>query len=342
MAGFTLPSIVRRPRAAAIFVALSAGLTVGLWGPANAAELSLSYFMGPKHPMNRAVFTPFAKKLAEVSGGKLTVKQYPGGALNSSPPKQYSILLKGVADIAFALPGYTGNLFPVTNTVTIPGVCADALDCTQAMWRAMPLIEKEFKAKLLAVWANDVPVLLTRKKAVRSLADLKGMKVRVTSKQDVPFMEALGASAVSQPVTVINRNLANGTIDAIAIDPSAIRSFKLWEPANHATIGLPGSGSAFVLMMNRGVYDRMSAQEKAWVDEASGRWLSLSGGGAYKKAARAGLAFAKKNGVEVITLSDAERAKADAAIAKAMARFRSTTLRGGKTGGEIHDLMTGK
>ena len=247
-----------------------------------------------------------------------------------------------MADIAFALPGYTGNLFPVTNTVTIPGVCADALDCTKAMWRAMPLIEKEFKARLLAVWANDIPVLLTRKKAVRSVADLKGMKVRVTSKQDVPFMEALGASAVSQPVTVINRNLANGTIDAIAIDPSAIRSFKLWEPANYATIGLPGSGSAFVLMMNRGVYDKMSAQEKAWVDEASGQWLSLSGGGTYKKAARAGLVFAKKNGVEVITLPDAERAKANAAIAKAMAKFRSTKLRGGKTGGEVYDTMAGK
>ena len=323
---------------AAAAIALAAGLAA----PAQANELSLSYFMGPKHPMNRAVFTPFAKKLAEVSGGKLTVKQYPGGALNSAPPKQYSILLKGVADIAFALPGYTGNLFPVTNTVTIPGVCTDALDCTKAMWRAMPLIEKEFKAKLLAVWANSVPVLLTKKKAVRTLADLKGMKVRVTSKQDVPFMEALGASAVSQPVTVINRNLANGTIDAIAIDPSAIRSFKLWEPAKYATVGFPGSGSAFVLMMNQGVYDKMSAQEKAWVNEASGQWLSLSGGGTYKKVGAGGLAFAKKNGVEVITLSDAEKAKARKAIEGAMANFRKTKLRGGKTGGEVYDLMSGR
>ena len=152
-----------------IAVSLTGAMFAGLgMGAAGAGELSLSYFMGPKHPMNRAVFTPFAKKLAEVSGGKLTVKQYAGGALNSSPPKQYSILLKGVADIAFALPGYTGSLFPVTNTVTIPGVCSDALDCTKAMWRAMPEIEKEFNAKLLAVWANDIPVLLTKKKAVRS------------------------------------------------------------------------------------------------------------------------------------------------------------------------------
>ena len=317
-------------------------LAAGIANTSQAAELSLAYFMGPKHPMNRAVFTPFAKKLAEVSGGKLTVKQFPGGALNSSPPKQYSILLKGVADIAFALPGYTAKLFPMTNTVTVPGVCTDALDCTKALLRARSVIEKEFKAKLLAVWANDLPVLLTKDKPVRTIKDLKGMKVRVTSKLNVPFIEALGASAVSQPVTVINRNLANGTIDAIAIGPSAIRSFKLWEPANYVTVGLPGSGSAFVLMMNQGVYDRMSTQEKAWVDQASGDWLSLSGGSMYKKVAAGGVGVAKKNGVELIVLSDAEKASAKAAIQGALAKFRSTKMRGGKTGGEIYDLMTGK
>ena len=141
---------------------------------------------------------------------------------------------------------------------------------------------------------------------------------------------------------MINRNLANGTIDAIAIDPSAIRSFKLHEPAKYATIGLPGSGSAFVLMMNKGVYASLTAQEKGWVDAASGRWLSLSGGAMYKKAAKGGLGVAKKKGVEVIVLSDAEQAKARNAIDGAMANFRKTKLRGGRTGGEVFDLMSGK
>ncbi len=67
---------------------------------ATATELSLAYFMGPKHPMNKGLMTPFGGKLTELSAGKLTVKQYPGGALNSVPPKQYAILLDGVADIA--------------------------------------------------------------------------------------------------------------------------------------------------------------------------------------------------------------------------------------------------
>jgi len=46
--------------------------------------------------------------------------------------------------------------------------------------------------------------------------------------------------------------------------------------------------------------------------------------------------------VEVIMLSDGERAKARQAMAGAMAKFRSTKMRGGKTGGQIIDMMKGK
>ena len=129
---------------------------------AMAKDLSLSYFMGPKHPMNGAVFTPFAEKLAEVSGGKMSVTQFAGGALNSAPPKQYSILLDGVADIAFHLPGYTAQLFPISTSVTTPNMCDTAVECTEAMWRAYDVIEQEFDAKILALWANSPQVLFSK------------------------------------------------------------------------------------------------------------------------------------------------------------------------------------
>jgi TRAP-type C4-dicarboxylate transport system substrate-binding protein len=314
---------------------------IGMTGAASAKELTLSYFMGPKHPMNAAVFTPFAEKLAEVSGGALTVKQFAGGALNSAPPRQYSILLEGVADVAFGLPGYTSQLFPITNVLTVPGVAADAVKGTEALWNAMALIEKEYDAKVLAMWANAGPVLITKDKPIRTLEDLRGMKVRVTSAQDVPFVEALGATAVSQPVTVINQNLTNGTIDAIAIDPSAIGSFKLWEPANFITVGMPGSGSAFFLLMNKETWAALTPQEQAWVDEASGKALSLSGGTAYKASAARGLSIAADNGVEVILLSASEVARFEAAMKPAMDTFLASKVSGDLTGGEIVRLMQG-
>lgn len=322
-------------------LALAAAAAFSFGGSASADELTLAYFMSPKHPMNRAVFTPFAEKLAQVSGGEMTVKQFPAGALNSVPPKQYSILLDGVADVAFALPGYTGALFPKTNVVTLPGVCDSASACTAALLNARAELETEYNAKVLAIWANAPPVLITKDKPVRTLEDMQGLKIRVTAKQDVPFIEALGASAVAQPVTVINQNLANGVIDGIAIGPSAIGSFKLQEPGNYLTTWLPGSGSAFILLMNQGAYDALSEEQQGWVNAAADAALSESGGSVYESAAARGLKIAADAGLEIIDLSDAEKARFNAAIADTLAATLNQSA-GDKTVGEIVALMKGQ
>lgn len=310
--------------------------------PVMAKDLSLSYFMGPKHPMNGAVFTPFAEKLAEISGGELTVTQFPGGALNSAPPKQYSILLDGVADVVFHLPGYTTQLFPITTSVTTPNMCDTAVECTKAMWRAYDVIEKEFDAKILALWANSPQVLFTKNFPIRTLEDVQGKIMRVTSGQDIPFAEALGASAVSQPVSVINQNLTNGVVDIVSIDPSAALSFKLHEPTNFITTGVPGAGTAFVLLMNKGVYAALSDQEKAWVDEASGKWISLNAAQTYDAVSAKALDVSAKNGVEIIALSDEEAARWDAAIQPNMDTWLASDVGQGLTGADVVKLMKGE
>ncbi|HSM19216.1 MAG TPA: TRAP transporter substrate-binding protein [Hyphomicrobiales bacterium] len=319
--------------------ALAAGIALGGGAAVTAKELSLSHFMSPKHPMQPAVMEPFAEKLAEVSGGELTVKIYPGGTLNSAPPQQYSRLLEGIADIAFGLPGYTGQLFPVTNTLAVPGVCTDAVVGTERLWNAIDLVEKEYDAKIIALWANDVKVLITRGKAVKRVEDIEGMKIRVTSPDDVPFVEALGASAVSQPVTVLHQNLSNGTIDGIMIGASAIASFKLWEPAEYVTTNLPPSCAALFLLMNKEVWEGLSDQEKGWIEEASGRDLSLKGGQAYKAAGGRGLDVAKKNGVELIALSAEEAGRFNEAMQGAVEEFKSKTVRDGVTGAQVLEAM---
>lgn len=317
----------------------AAALTLATVAPqAQAEELSLAYFMGPGHPMNAAVFTPFAEALAEASGGELTVQMYPAGALNSSPPRQYGILLDGVADIAFALPGYTGEVFPMTNAITMPGVCESAADCTAALLRARDVLEQEYEAEVLAIWANAPPVLITRDVPVRTLEDLEGLLIRVTASQDGPFAEALGASAVAQPVTVINQNLTNGVIDAIAVGPSAIPSFNLHEPANYITTWFPGSGSAFVLLMNREVYDGMTEEQQGWIDEAASDAISIAGGEFYDRAGMRGLQMAEEAGVELIEISEEERARWNAAVADLLEETRGQDA-GPMTMGEVMDLM---
>lgn len=321
----------------AAVVCLLSGVSYG----AQATELSLAYFMGPKHPMNKGIFTPFGEKLTEVSGGALTVKQFAGGALNKVPPKQYSILLDGVSDIAFTLPGYTADVFPKTNVLSLPGVCDSAVACTESLQRARAELEPEYNAKVLALWANAPAVLITKNKPVRTLEDMKGMKIRVTSKADAAFVEALGASAIAQPVSVINQNLANGVIDAIMIDPSAIRSFKLHEVAKHVTTWFPGSGSPFALLMNKEVYDSMSAEEQAWVDEVSGPELSMNAGKTYEAAGAGGLKLAAETGLEMIDLPESEIARIKALVNESMLTLAKKDA-GDKTIGDMVRIMRGE
>lgn len=47
----------------------------------SATELRLAHFTSPKHPMDRLFMRPWTKQIAKMSGGKLTVKIFPGGKL---------------------------------------------------------------------------------------------------------------------------------------------------------------------------------------------------------------------------------------------------------------------
>lgn len=311
-----------------------------LAAPTFAGELSLAYFMGPKHPMNAGYFTPMAEMLEAESGGALTVRQFPGGALNQSPPKQYGLLLDGVADMAFMLPSFTNKLFPKTAVIGLPGICSDAIECTDAITRARAELETEYNAKIIGLWANSPPVLITRDKAVRTVADLQGMTIRVADPTNIPFIEALGASPVAMPVSDINQALANGVVDGVMIDPAGIGSFKLNEAGNYITTDIPGGAASFAVAMSKAVYDGLSDAERSAVDKVAASNLSQKAGATYAKISDMGIKLAADSGLEIIDIGDAERAKMNAAIDGVMPDVLAQAA-GDKKVGDILSLMTG-
>ena len=301
------------------FLALAASLPLaagcGPGPPSETRELSLAHFLPADHVLTEGMFTPLSEKLEELSDGRLTVRQFPAGALNSSAPAQYSILLGGVADIALVIPAYTADVFPRTDLIAYPGICKTAMECTEALRRAWSVLESEYEAKVLGLWANDAPVLLTRDRPVRTLEDMRGLKIRVSTRSAIPFIEALGASAVMQPGTVVHQSLTTGVIDGVAMSPSGIVTFQLQEPTGYLTTWLPASGLPFVLLMNQGVYDALSAEERDWIDEAADASLSLAGAAAYARYGAEGLRMAREAGVEFIDLPESEKRRFEEAIA---------------------------
>ena len=298
-----------------LVLAAAALIASGCAETSDTRQLSLAHFFPADHALNEAVFTPLSQRLAELSDGRLTVRQFPAGALSSSASAYYSMLLNGVADIALAIPAYTADRFPRTDLIAYPGVCRTSLECTEALGRARAILEREYEAKVLGIWANAAPVLLTRDTPVRRLEDLRGLKIRVSSRGYIPFIEALGASAVMQPGTEVHQSLSTGVIDGVAIAPSGIVAFQLHEPAAYLTSWLPGSGLPLVLLMNQAVYESLSPEERGWIDQAADASLSMAGAVAYARAGADGLRLAEEAGVEIIDLAQSEQRRFEGAIA---------------------------
>ena len=189
----------------------------------HADELKLAHFSSTKYHLHNEMFLPLAEKLAAATDGKTTIRVYPGGELGKGPVKQYDRVIDGVADIVYALPGYTASQFRQTLLAEVPGIVTPGSNKTEIVWKNIGMLDKEFKrAKLLGLWTSDDASLLMAEKKIEKLSDLKGLKIRVPSKNTGRLIEAWGATAVSMPITQVYQSMETGVVDGTLVDLSLI------------------------------------------------------------------------------------------------------------------------
>jgi TRAP-type transport system periplasmic protein len=304
------------------------GATLGLAlavSAAQADEMKFANYMAPTHPYVAGAFDPFAAKVAEATGGAVTVKVYNGGELGAGPADQYARVVDGVAELAFGLPGYTAANFPLTLLTELPGVLTEA-DGTATIWKNIDLFQPEFeRVKLISLWSNAQNVLYTRDKAVRTPADVAGMTIRVPSRNAGLVVEAWGGSPVSMPVSEIYNALQTGVIDGAMIDGTATMAFKLGEVANFLTVGMDTTISPFFIIMNRDAFDALPADQQDAVLKV-GQEISVMGNQVQLSEAAKGIAkFGATEGKELISLTAEETAAFNALSAPVVAAVVAET-----------------
>ncbi len=93
-------------------------------------------------------------------------------------------------------------------------------------------LEKQFNTKLLGVWPFG-PQLIFCKPAIKGLADLKGLKVRILDGVMARFMERVGATPVTMAFGEVAQGLSLGTIDCAVTGPSSANSAGWPETVTH-------------------------------------------------------------------------------------------------------------
>lgn len=295
----------------AIGLAGYAGSTIA---PAAAKELTLASYYDAKHPIERFMLAPWRKEIARRSGGSLTIKTYPLLKVIT----HYKLAADGEYDFSSGVTGYTSELFPRTGILELPGVAETAEEAVDKFWDAFPLIEPEWKGvKLLALWTNYQNLLMLRGKPVRSIADLKGRKIRVPSKGKADLIEGLGMTPVFSPIERVYKSLQSGEIDGLVTSPSAVRPYKLNEVITSYLGTLPVGRGTFFFVINKKTFESMTAEHRALIEETTGRELSKKFARFFTRSAKGGLSILERSTtIGAIELPPVEQKKGEAILEK--------------------------
>jgi TRAP-type C4-dicarboxylate transport system substrate-binding protein len=283
--------------------ALAIAAAVSAAASAQPVTLKFASFEPPQAPITGSVFTPWAKEVSAASGGTLKIDIYPGGTLGRNPLQQLKLVQDGVADLTWTVPGYTPGRFDDTQVAELPFLVTDATSGSLAMTKLhqQGLLRGFDDLKLLLIGtvpANNVH----SREPVKSLADLKGKKIRAGSSQIAKLVETLGAVPVQLGAPQVAESLARGVIDASLNEWNFVATFKIDEVVRNHTV-LPMGTVAVMVPMMKAKYDALPAQAKAALDKHTGEALARRFGAVVDKtndATRERVAKSGKNNVVVL------------------------------------------
>lgn len=292
----------------ALVILAAGGMLAAAAAPASAQKqtLKMAYWAGPSHHMVKTLES-WIKTIEQASGGNLTVEV--DKAPLAKPDGQYDLVKNGVRDMVWHVPAYTSGRFEMFQVAEVPFLCPSASVCAPALWKWYAkhnLAAKEFTDTKLLVAFMHGPGGIHTKKVVRTLEEIKDIKVRAGG-AGVPIAKSLGMSVVALPATAAHEALQRGTVEGVLFPWEAMPSFRLTELVN-AHLEIPGGmyTATFIININPKSFDRLSPANQAALMKASGEAGSALFGKAWDAADEAARAEAKKLNHTITTLAPAE------------------------------------
>ncbi|MFB3816354.1 MAG: TRAP transporter substrate-binding protein [Candidatus Methylomirabilales bacterium] len=220
-------------------------IALALWAlplavPAAGSEITIRY-AGDLPIGNHLTRTQefFAKRVAEITKGRVRVEVYPAGQLFAA--KDYvKAVPAGAVDMAQSLMGqWTGlaPIFMITDVMLL-------YDGWEHIWRALDsaeigeVMKKEGeKAGIrLLFWTQDASAGFVSKTPLKTLADWKGKKIRSYTELASYTIKALGGAPAFMGGGEVYMALQRGTVDGAISTLSSFYDRKYFEVTKHLTI----------------------------------------------------------------------------------------------------------
>ncbi len=287
--------------------------TVALTGTFASAEVVLIHGeAGPNRGARADALQWFADQLSERSNGDIKVDLQWGGALFKSNAAVQSIA-DGVADMGSVIAVYYPQEMAGYGIADLPVNNPDAwvgMRATDELMRTSPEIQADLADKNLVyigTWTTSQVNIGCKGDAIRSVADIKGKKVRGVGAYGKVFGEQ-GANMVNMDIYDAYQGLDTGLIDCSQGYSYAVAALKQAEVMDNYTLLNWGQVGGLGIFMNKDTYDTLTEGQQTLLGQV-GSDMADEFGRLINDANDKAIASMKEAGVEVIELPEAERAQ---------------------------------
>lgn len=290
---------------------LAAAVTVAAL-PALAQEtktMRIGSWLPPHHLIVSGILQPWATAIEEETGGslKFEIMTSPLGP----PPAQFDLLLDQAFDVGYGVSGHNAGRFTMTQVMDLPFMSPDPWAGSAASWLTYQKYGAEYGehegAHVVGLFTHSNPNINMAKGRVDTLADLEGKTIRVGGNVTGRIMSELGASPVQLPPTEAQTAMSRGVADGITFPSESIDFFGI-TPVITSITRVPGGlyTDTFWVAFNQDSWDSLSDDERAAVEKHSGMAIAMLSGFAWTNGDKHGEAKLNENGVEFVTLPEAD------------------------------------
>jgi TRAP-type transport system periplasmic protein len=306
---------------------------------AEAIKLKFASYHPPVH-MVSVLIGKFCEDVNKKSGGKVEITSYPGGTL-LSPTKMAAGVASNIADIGFSHCSYSRGRFPAMEIMELPLGFPSSWIATHV---ANDFYDK-FKPKEWDVYhplfftTSPVNVIQTVKKPVKTLEDLKGMKIRGTGRSG-DIVKALGAIPMPIETPDLYEAIRRGVVDGAYLTMETYKGFKTGELFKYNSESWKvGSVYAFYAVMNKSKWNKLPADVQKVLTDVSNEYMEKFAVG-FNNIDIEGRDYFLKQGGQMVPLTDVESAKWVKAVQPVIADYTKDLVAKGHKTAEIEGWLS--
>ena len=242
-----------------------AGLAGGAMAEDKPAQLKLSHWVPPSHPLQAAI-QDWADDVKKQSGGSLSSVIFPAEQLGKAYD-HYDMARDGIADLAYVNPGYQPGRFPVIAAGELPFLFGDAKTGTGALdaWYRKYAATEMKDVHYCFAFINDGSTIHSRRQ-ITTPADVKGLKLRPADATMGAYTTLMGGSNVQASAPGSRDLLERGVADGIYFPWGSLVLFGI-DKVTKYHIDTAMYVTTFVWVMNKARYEALAPGQKKAVDD---------------------------------------------------------------------------